>query len=206
MSVEVADDPPSTLARSLNALTPPEIGVLKVEPAGDGFHARHDARSRTYCYRVLTSRDPDPFEHGRALRWPYRLDRGSLDECAEALRGTHDFTAFTPTVTDHVHFDRNILATEIRDGTSSWSRRTPDVSGAGADSGEQTNIVEFWVEADAFMRQIVRVLMGTILEVAAGRRSMEDFMSLLEGAPRDRAGETAPSHGLYLAGVSYDED
>ena len=205
VSVELADDPPETLARSLNALTPPEIAVLEAEPAAAGFSARHDARSRTYCYRILTGRDPDPFEPGRALSWPHRLDRSSLDACAEALQGTHDFTAFTPTVTDHVRFERNVLAAYICDGSSSTSRSTLATSSNAGDPAAQSNIVEFWIEADAFMRHMVRVLTGTILEVASGRRSVENFASLLEGAPRDQAGDTAPAHGLYLAGVKYDD-
>ena len=64
-------------------------------------------------------------------------------------------------------------------------------------------LLEFWVEADAFMRHMVRVLVGTMLEAAGGRRPVEDFEALLRGAPRERAGETAPSHGLYLAAVRY---
>ena len=201
-SVELADEPPERLTRSLNALTPPEIGVLQVERAADGFDARHDARSRTYCYRILTGPDPDPFEQGRILSWPHRIDRSALEACAYALRGTHDFTAFTPTVTEHVRFERDILLAEIRSGSSAGSRRTLDGSPTGAEPA-QTNIIEFWIEADAFMRHMVRVLVGTILEVASGRRSIDEFKALLEGAPRERAGETAPPHGLYLAVVSY---
>jgi tRNA pseudouridine38-40 synthase len=64
-------------------------------------------------------------------------------------------------------------------------------------------VLEFWIEADAFMRHMNRVLVGTMLEVAGGRRSVEEFVALLEGRPRADAGPTAPAHGLYLAGVGY---
>ena len=205
VSVELGDDPPDTLVRSLNALTPPEIAVLEVKPAAAGFNARYDARSRTYCYRILTGLEPDPFETGRALSWPHRLDRGSLDACAALLKGTHDFTAFTPTVTDHVRFDRDIFAADIRDGSSSTSCRTVAMPRRAGDPAAHSNVVEFWIEADAFMRHMVRVLTGTILEVASGRRSIDNFASLLDGAPRGQAGETAPPYGLYLAEVTYDD-
>jgi len=113
----------------------------------------------------------------------------SLEACAEAVRGTHDFTAFTPTQTDHVRFQRQVFACEWRTG------QTPlPVHG---------QLLELWIEADAFMRNMVRVLVGTMLEVAGGRRSLEDFRSLLDGAPRERAGATASPYGLHLAAVLY---
>ena len=98
--------PPSDLARRLNGIGPNDIAVTAATVVADGFDARHDARSRTYRYRVLARQSPSPFEQGRALWWPHRIDREALEACAEALQGTHDFTAFTPTQTDHVHFDR----------------------------------------------------------------------------------------------------
>ncbi len=175
------------LRRALDAVTPPEISVRAAAPAAGGFDARRDAKSRTYCYRVLASRVASPFEHGRALWWPYPLDREALDRCAEATAGTHDFTAFTPTDTEHVRFERDVMRCEWAEG-----------SGIGP-----APVLELWIEADAFMRNMVRALVGTMLEVAAGRRKVEDFTALLEGAPRERGGETAPAHGLYLASVRY---
>jgi tRNA pseudouridine38-40 synthase len=181
-------DPPTELARALNSLTGPDLAVLGVEAAADGFDARRDARARTYCYRVLSGRVSNPFEQGVSLFWPHRLDRAELARCGDALRGTHDFTAFTPTQTDHVRFERDIFRAD-------WHEK-PAILGEGA-------VFELWIEADAFMRNMVRVLVGTILEVASGRRSFEDFRSLLQGAPRERAGDTAQAHGLHLASVRY---
>jgi tRNA pseudouridine38-40 synthase len=169
-------------AAGLNALLPGDVAVLASEAAPDGFDARRDARSRTYCYRVLNRRAPSAFEHGRALHWPHRIDRSALAACAPLLVGTHDFTAFTPTETDHVRFERDVLRAE-------W-----------IDRGD---ILEFWIEADAFMRHMNRVLVGTMLQVAGGRRSAESFGELLTGRPRAAAGPTAPPHGLYFASVSY---
>lgn len=165
----------------LNALLPDDIAVLDSRPA-PGFDARGDARSRTYCYRLLNQRARSVWLHDRALWWPRTIDREALHACAAALPGTHDFTAFTPTQTDHVRFERDVLE-------AAWR--------------QDGDLLEFWITADTFMRHMNRVLVGTMLEVAGGRRDLDDFVRLLAGAPRDRAGVTAPPHGLALASVAY---
>jgi tRNA pseudouridine38-40 synthase len=182
-SFETAVDVPGDLGRRLNGVGADDIAVISAAVAEDGFDARHDATSRTYLYRVLGRKSPSPFEQGRALWWPHGVDRDALDACAVALVGTHDFTAFTPTQTDHVRFDRDILA-------AAWT---------WAD-----DIASFRITADAFMRNMVRVLVGTQLEIAGGRRTLDSLQKLLQGAPRSAAGETAPPHGLYLESVTYD--
>ena len=166
----------------LNALLPRDVAVLDSRPAPDGFDARRDALSRTYCYRVLHRRARSVWLEGRALWHGWRLDREALQACAQALRGSHDFTAFTPSETYHDRFERDVQAAEWR-----------------ADG----DLLELWIEADTFMRHMNRVLVGTMLEVATGRRTLEDFSALLEGRPRSDAGPTAPAHGLALASVAY---
>jgi tRNA pseudouridine38-40 synthase len=169
-------------AWSLNALLPDDVAVLGSARSPGGFDARADARSRTYCYRVLARRERSAFERGRALWWPYRVDLEALRACARELVGSHDFTAFTPTQTDHVRFERDVL-------DARW-----EVAG---------DVLELWITADTFMRHMNRALVGTMLEVAGGRRDLDGFRALLTGRPRAGAGETAPAHGLYLASVAY---
>ncbi len=166
----------------LNALLPDDVAVLESRPVALDFDARHDAQARTYCYRVLARRARSAFERGRALWTERTLDRELLHACAAVLTGRHDFTAFTPTQSDHVRFDRDVH---------------------GACWRERGDVLEFWIEADTFMRHMNRVLVGTMLEVAAGRRDLDGFAGLLQGAPRARAGPTAPAHGLALASVRY---
>jgi len=179
--VSFQGDPPPL--RALNSLLPADVKVVGTELMPDGFDARRDAVSRSYVYRVHTRRaGSSPFLVNRALWWPHAIDDAKLSACAEAVVGRHDFTAFTPSQTEHVFFHRTVLgAAWRRDGDS----------------------LEFSIEADAFMRHMNRVLVGTMLEVAGGRRALDDFVSLLDGAPRSRAGATAPPHGLYFLSARY---
>ena len=168
--------------KNVNALLPMDIAVLDCERAADGFDARRDALSRTYRYRILTRRARSVFDARTSLHRRRPMDRAALDACAALLPGTHDFTAFTPTETDHVRFERDVH-------TARWE--------------ETGDVLEFWITADSFMRHMNRCLVGTMLEVAAGRRTVAEFGELLDGAHRRDAGHTAPAHGLTFMGVTY---
>jgi tRNA pseudouridine38-40 synthase len=166
----------------LNGLLAGDVAVLACQPAAPGFDARRDASSRTYCYRVLARRTRSVFERGRALWFPARIDRDVLHECAAAVPGRHDFTAFTPSETEHSWFHCDVRRCE-------WV--------------EEGDLLELWIEADMFLRHMNRVLVGTMLEVATGLRRVEEFTELLDGRPRAHGGKTAPAHGLALARVDY---
>jgi tRNA pseudouridine38-40 synthase len=168
----------------LNAVLPADLAVLESTPMPEEFDARRDARSRTYCFRLLNRRARSA-QLRRTAWWVSRpVDRAALDACAALLAGTHDFTAFTPTQTGHQRFERDVLAAE-------WREPEP-------------GLLEFWITADAFMRHMNRVLVGTMVDVAQGLATPADFATLLTGRPRSEAGATAPPHGLALASVAYD--
>jgi tRNA pseudouridine38-40 synthase len=167
----------------INAVLPADVRVLESEVASDGFDARRDAIGRVYRYRVLPGTEERPLERGRALHWRYPVDRAVLERCAAMLPGRHDFTAFTPTDGYHRRFERDVVRAE-------WVE-------------EFGGVLAFWIEADSFMRHMVRTLVGTMLGLAAGRTTIPPFATLLEGRHRREAGETAHAHGLYLEAIRY---
>lgn len=169
------------LHESLNGVLPEDVAVRTVVAAADGFDARTDATARAYEYRVLTGQR-SPLRRERVLWVRGVLDVAAMRAAAAATVGQHDFTAFTPTNTEHVFFDRTVARCE-------WRARDDELV--------------FAIEADAFLRHMVRVLVGTMLEVGRGARSVDDYVALLDGAPRTAAGPTAPAHPLTLVGVRY---
>lgn len=181
---QVASHPgPPSPARALNGVLPADVRVLASEEKPEGFDARRDAISRTYRYRVQAGPAARVMERGRALHWRYELEHALLHECAALLPGRHDFTAFTPTQTIHTRFERRVFRSE-------WVE-------------EPDGVLAYWIEADAFMRSMVRILVGTMLKVAQGRDTLDHLGNLLTGRPRIEAGDTMPAHGLYLEGVGY---
>ena len=178
-SIEVDGGPPAErAAEALNAELPPDVVVLGVEQAPADFHARHSARSRSYRYRIYRRRKRSPFEARRSWWYPRPLDEDALADSAELLLGEHDFRAFTPAETQH-----RVLVRDVKRAV--WHRRS--------------DALVFEIEADSFLRHMVRTLVGTMVE-----RRPEELERLIAGdRNRSDAGSTAPPWGLYLERVQY---
>jgi tRNA pseudouridine38-40 synthase len=166
---------------ALNGTLPNDVAVRAAVEAPQGFDARADARSRAYEYRVLPG-IRSPLRRRHVLHVPVALDIGALRTAAAAVVGQHDFRAFTPTRTEHVFFERTVIACD-------WTQR-----------GDEMVLL---IEADAFLRHMVRVMVGSMLLVGRGHWDASRFVRLLDGLPRAAAGPTAPPHPLTLVAVRY---
>jgi tRNA pseudouridine38-40 synthase len=186
------------LRASLNALTPPGIAVTRISRAPEGFDARRDATSRVYRYYLSTLPVVSPFWSRYCWHVPGDLDMAALRATAAATAGRHDFTAFTPTESEHIFFGRLVVR-------CAWRRVTGGVAVSGG-TGGGAGMQYLEIEAGSFLRHMVRALVGTMLEVAQGRRTLDDFVRLLDGASRKEAGLTGPSQGLFLWDVKYERD
>ena len=170
------------LHKGLNALTPHDIMVRQVESVPDPFDARRDAKSRLYRYRIWNHPAPSAFHHRFSWHVHDPLDLTSMQEAIRFLEGEHDFGSFQAAGCDALHPVRRIYFNSL------------DLEG---------DFLVYAVEATAFLRHMVRNIVGTLVEVGKGERSAVDFAELLEAKDRTRAGPTAPAHGLFLVEVKY---
>lgn len=185
VSFEAATDlPPDLVAYGATAVMPKDLALRRCARVDDSFDARRDARSRSYEYRVVNDPVRSPLRRRRAIYVAKPLDFGLLRKTAALVAGEHDFRAFSPSRTYHVRFQRIVTGSE-------WER-------AG-------DLLTYRITADSFLYGMVRALVGTMLEVAHGKREIGNFEWLLSGGKRSEAGPSAPARGLTLVGVGYDD-
>jgi tRNA pseudouridine38-40 synthase len=174
---------PALISYKATAVLPKDVALRRCVAVRDDFDARRDAISRTYEYRVVNDETRSPLQRHRAAYTPRRLDLDLLSAAAQLVEGTHDFTAFTPSRGYHVRFERVV-------NHSRWTRHG--------------DLLTYRITADSFLYGMVRTLVGTMLEVANGKRVLADFERLLSGGSRGEAGPAVTSRGLTLVGVGYD--
>ena len=173
------------LLRALSGMLPDDVRPRRVLTMPASFHARHDARSKTYRYLIDRSQTGDPWRRRYALAWPHAVDGGAVDAALALLVGTHDWSGFTGAA----------CTVSERRRTMTEARRV----------AVRPALDAFVFTADGFLTHMVRCLVGTLLEVARGRIAPERIAEVLATGDRGRAGPTAPAHGLSLWRVVYDD-
>ena len=169
------------LTKKLNGLLPCDIGVDRVEPVAADMHARFSARWRTYHYYIHTAKNP--FVRQYSLEMHYRLDFALMNEAGRMLTEYDDFGAFCKAGSD-------VKTTLCRVTHAQWHQTAP---------------TEWYFEitANRFLRNMVRAVVGTLVEVGRGRMSLSDFRAVIEGRQRTQAGESMPAKALFLERVEY---
>lgn len=170
--------------KSWNALAAPSIAILDLEEAPPGFDPRRDASRRAYEYRIHTAPFASPFTRRFAWHVHEPLDRPAMAAAAAMLVGEHDFGAFQAADCDAEHAVREVFES------------------AFVEEGAE---LRYRIVATAFLRHMVRTIVGTLVEVGRGDRTPAEFAAVLASRDRTRAGATAPSHGLCLVSVDYPE-
>jgi tRNA pseudouridine38-40 synthase len=182
--------PAANLHRALNRALPASVRVLAVEAVTEDFHARHSAVGKTYEYRIFRDGTCSPMLAPYVWDCPPRLDVGAMQAAARAVVGTHDFTSFAAVDADLAARDSGEIPTNIRTVTHScW--------------GERDGLLVYRVTGSGFLHHMVRNLVGTFVEVGAGRLAAEDVPGILAARRRAAAGPTAPARGLFLIEVAY---
>ena len=176
---------PRRLQWSANQMLPEAISIKGVRHVPEDFDARRSALSRSYSYTVLRRHWPSAFRHRFVHFINGQLDLDAMVEAAALIAGRHDFTAFTPTLTEHSYFERDIIFSE-------WVR--------------DDDLLIYNIRSSGFLRAMVRTLVGTMLEIGRGQRPVSELEELLKGGRRADAGETAPASGLCLERVEYQEE
>ena len=173
-----------TLVRAVNARLPPTIRVTDASEAPPAFHARFNARAKTYRYRIWNAEVMNPFERAYAWHIPSPLlDERAMADAAHVVEGRHDFAAFQGAGTEPHSTERTVFRSELvrHDG-----------------------LITYEISGDGFLRHMVRNILGTLVDAGRGRLPPSGMADVLASRDRARAGKTAPAEGLFLVGVEYD--
>ena len=175
----------SKVPLALSAHLPRDIAVYDAKWVEDDFHARYDVKEKEYLYRICNRAVRDPFEEGRACHVPVPIgddDLARMKEAAAYFVGKHDFSAFRAVGSKETDPVRTVFSASVE---------------------RKGDLVLFRVAANGFLYHMVRIMAGTLLEVASGKRTTESVKTLLEDPTSGTAGMTAPAEGLYLVRVTY---
>jgi tRNA pseudouridine38-40 synthase len=183
------------LQRALNATLPPDVRVTHVAGVATDFHARFSARGKTYRYRLFTG-GLSPFERQYGWSVPRGLNSNSMRAAAGALIGRHDFAAFRSAGSDTRTTVRTIYAVDLQETVADSAIWPWGPSG-------DAPLINIEISGDGFLRHMVRTIVGTLVEIGEGRRSVEDMARVLAAGSRAAAGPTAPATGLFLVRVEY---
>ena len=172
------------LTTAMNGLLPRDIAALSCEAVHEDFHARFDAKGKEYLYIIDTSPVRNVFSEGLALHYPYEIDTDKILSAAKEITGTHDYAAF--------------CKAEAKEHLKTTVRTVSDIKII-----RNNNFVEFYVSGEGFLHNMVRIIVGTLIYVNEGKRSVEDVKAAVESGEREKAGKTLPPCGLYLNKVFY---
>lgn len=196
----------AALIGALNARLPDAVRIINAEIAPGSFHARFDAVLKVYRYRIWNADVLDPFERRYAWHLGGVLDRDAMNAAAQLIRGRHDFAAFQAAGSSARSSIREVFSSSVITGVKSCATGESVVvtnTERGAALQGCDPLITYEVSADGFLRHMVRTIVGTLVEIGRGRRSIAWMSEVLAGCDRSRAGPTAPPEGLVLVSVGY---
>ncbi len=173
--------PCDAVVRGMNTLLPDSIAVKDCETADESFHPRYDCISKEYRYTIRNLPTPDPFSAGRVYNFSAKLNAERMDRCAKELLGRHEFDSFMASGSKIVDTSRTVYTASVT---------------------ESEGIIIFSVSADGFLYNMVRIIVGTLIDLDLGRTKLT-MSEIIEARDRKKAGFTAPPDGLVLYKVNY---
>jgi tRNA pseudouridine38-40 synthase len=191
------------LHRGLNAVLPEDVAVLAVAPARDGFHATHDAVGKRYRYQIHNGRTPPVFDRRYTWHYPHLLDTAAMHRAGQALVGRHDFASFESAGSERPDTVRTIHELTVTRRVGHVAESLRDLGSAVSEKLPYADRVTIEVAGDGFLYNMVRAIVGTLLEVGRGTRDESWPAEVLAARDRRQAGQTAPPHGLFLVSVDY---